>query len=82
MDYTISVIKQSLEDNGLSGNTVFVFASDNGGQANGGASNWPLRGGKDTLWEGGTRVPSFVYSELFDGASYQNTTNDWLALPP
>jgi arylsulfatase A-like enzyme len=36
--------------------TVVIFVSDNG--ADGGGSNWPLRGGKMTLYEGGTRVLS------------------------
>ena len=39
--------------------TVIVFMSDNGGADKG--SNWPLRGGKNSVWEGGTRTPAFVH---------------------
>ena len=45
--------KKMLED------SIIVITTDNGGPAAGfnqnAASNWPLRGVKDTLWEGGVR---------------------------
>ncbi|KAK8766736.1 hypothetical protein V5799_006483 [Amblyomma americanum] len=47
-------------------NTVVVFSSDNGGAPWGlhasRSFNWPLRGVKGTLWEGGTRVAAFIWS--------------------
>ena len=49
-------------------NTLVVVISDNGGPAgktapksdSNGANNYPLRGGKTSLFEGGIRTPGFV----------------------
>jgi arylsulfatase B len=42
-------------------NKPFSFMSDNGAAPQNCGSNWPLRGGKHTLYEGGTKAPAFVY---------------------
>ena len=39
---------------------MIVFTSDNGGRLADGASNGPLRGGKQEMYEGGLRVPAAV----------------------
>ncbi len=58
MDDSIGAIMEQIRQLGLDGNTLFVFASDNGG--GGGSDNRPLRGGKGKMWEGGLRVPLIV----------------------
>ena len=48
---------------GMMDNTLVVLASDNGGCPSSGGSNFPYRGFKHTLFEGGVRTPAFVYSK-------------------
>ena len=41
-----------------------IIFEQNGGETIDAGNNYPLRGNKRTLWEGGTRASSFVYSSL------------------
>ena len=50
-------------------NTYIIFASDNGGCAASGGRNYPLRGQKGTLFEGGLRVEAFMYSSLLPASA-------------
>ncbi len=71
VDESVGRLLQTLDDLQLADNTIVIFASDNGGV--GGyqreginlaradiTDNAPLRSGKGSLYEGGTRVPLIV----------------------
>ena len=62
MDQAIGQVLDTLDEEGLSDNTIVLFFSDNGGAAYsyGGADNAPLRGGKGETFEGGIRVVSLM----------------------
>ncbi|MAG92435.1 MAG: N-acetylgalactosamine 6-sulfate sulfatase [Planctomycetaceae bacterium] len=60
MDDGIGRVMQTLTDTGLSKNTIVVFSSDNGGQLSAGANNGSLRDGKQSVYEGGLKVPTGV----------------------
>ncbi|XP_058456524.1 arylsulfatase B-like isoform X2 [Malaya genurostris] len=68
LDESVGAVVQALSSRGMLNNTIIVFSSDNGGPAEGfnnnAASNWPLKGVKNTLWEGGVRAASFIWSPL------------------
>ena len=61
MDRAIARITAALEEEQIADNTLLVFFSDNGGSLNLGADNGPLRAGKGSPFEGGTRVPALMY---------------------
>ena len=76
LDDGVGKILGALDEKGIRENSIVVFTSDNGGsnvtnttqpyppdespKGNLTASNHPLRGGKGTVYEGGTRVPTLV----------------------
>ena len=65
VDQGVGRIVAALEALGLADKTVILFTSDNGGVASLGSvpvtSMVPLRGHKQLTYEGGVRVPMFIY---------------------
>ena len=58
LDDGVGEVLRTLDRAGLSRNTLVIFTSDNGGERF--SYNWPFRGQKFSLWEGGIRVPAIV----------------------
>ena len=60
LDDALGRVLDTLGEAGLAGNTVVVFTSDNGGSLPHAQSNAPWRGGKQSHYDGGLRVPFVV----------------------
>jgi arylsulfatase A-like enzyme len=60
LDDRIGRVLAALKESGLEGNTVVVFAADNGGSLPHAQNNDPWRGGKQEHYDGGLRVPFMV----------------------
>jgi arylsulfatase A-like enzyme len=84
LDDAIGKIVAALQAHGLWERTWVTFAADNGGSVAFSSSNYPLRGGKFTYFEGGLRTNAFVSSPLLPearrGASLDGLahSSDWL----
>jgi arylsulfatase A-like enzyme len=83
-DSAVGEILASLDREGVAGNTIVVFTSDNGCSPAAGIDvlrkaghepNGPLRGTKADLWDGGHRVPFIV---RWPGKVAANTVSDQL----
>ncbi|QDU82070.1 Arylsulfatase [Polystyrenella longa] len=60
MDAGIGQVLQALNETEQDKETLVFFTSDNGGQLNVGANNGPLRDGKQSMYEGGLKVPAIA----------------------
>ncbi|MEL7119357.1 MAG: arylsulfatase [Bacteroidota bacterium] len=82
LDRQVGEIMNTLEELGLSENTLVIFTSDNGPHREGGAdpeyfnSNGPLRGFKRDLYEGGIRVPMIA---SWEGKIAAGSTSDHIS---
>ena len=78
-DDAVCTLLDALDRLGLAERTLIVFTSDNGGNMYNEVddttptSNAPLRGGKATLFEGGTRVPCVI---AWPGVTAAGTRSD------
>nr|KAG5711161.1 hypothetical protein BaRGS_004805 [Batillaria attramentaria] len=83
MDEGIGNVTEALRSKDMLDDTVIIFTSDNGGITAHGSSNSPLKGVHGLLYEGGTRVPTFLSGGRFlskTGHTYQGLFHqvDWL----
>jgi arylsulfatase len=63
IDWSVGEVLKTLQRHGLQENTLVIFTCDNGpwlSYGNHAGSAGPLREGKGTAWEGGTRVPCIM----------------------
>lgn len=75
IDYQVGVLLDTLDELGLTENTLVVYASDNGPRLDmeGHGSAGPLRDGKWSVFEGGIRVPCIM---RWPGKIPANSQND------
>ena len=88
LDQAVGTILEELDRLGIADNTAIIFFSDNGGNQHSGVTdklpsgeeyittltnNYPLRGGKATIYDGGIREPCIV---VWPGITEPNTRTD------
>ncbi|XP_034183230.2 arylsulfatase B isoform X1 [Osmia lignaria lignaria] len=68
LDQSVGEVIDALRNRGMLKNSIVLFMSDNGAPTEGvlsnQGSNYPLRGIKDSPWEGGTRGVAAIWSPL------------------
>jgi len=77
LDHHVGRITATLDQLNLAKNTVVVYTSDNGGSLPHAQNNFPWRGGKESHYDGGLKVP-FVMK--WPQGIKPNTTSDYQGL--
>ena len=60
LDEQVGEVVEKLKEIGKYENTLIIFTSDNGGHNPSKANNGPLRDGKQSVYEGGLKVPTVI----------------------
>jgi membrane-anchored protein YejM (alkaline phosphatase superfamily) len=61
LDELVGRVVDALAQHAMADNTVILFMSDNGAEPANGASAFPWRGSKRSLWEGAIKSASFIH---------------------
>ncbi|WP_417848519.1 arylsulfatase [Thalassoglobus sp.] len=61
IDHNVGQLRNFLDQEGLTENTIFIFTTDNGSSSGWRLFNADMRAGKGSMYDGGHRVPFFVH---------------------
>ena len=76
MDDNIGKVIATLKANGQYENTIILFLSDNGGHLPSESNNGDLRDGKQSMYEGGLRVPAVIsWPKMIKAGSISSQVN-------
>ncbi|WP_373495147.1 sulfatase-like hydrolase/transferase [Aquiflexum sp.] len=83
LDNGIGKVIAALKESGQYENTLIIFTSDNGGHLPDMANNGPLRDGKQSMYEGGLRVPTVItWPEKIKAGSVSDQVNMTMDIYP